>query len=198
MPMPDTRAAGRRLVSATAMGFLLLTLTACTAYEFVFGEDPQPPCPTVEVLPEASILTRFRNGPGRDILDELYTGEIIDIGMLCEHDIDEDTQTGDLLMDLAVVVRAERGAANTDRKARLDYFVGITDATRGKILNKKILELPAVFPGNHTRITVTDDPIEMNFKLKKGQTGRDFSVVVGFQLNSDDMKFNQRRRAGKR
>ena len=197
MPMPDTLAAGRRLFSAAVMGFFLLTLAACTAYEFVFGKDPQPPCPEVEVLPEVSMLTRFRDGPGRDIIDELYTGKIADIGMICEHDIDEDTLTGDLAMGIAVVVKAERGAANTDRRARFDYFVGITDVAR-KIINKKTFDLPVAFPGIFTRITVTDDPVEMQIALKKGRTGRDFRVVVGFQLSREDMKFNQRRRAGTR
>ena len=183
-----------RLLPPAAALLLFLGLTACAAIDAITGNTPPPPpCPEVSVLPEAATVTRFREGPGRDIIDEIFSGAIADVQMGCEHDIDEDTGEGTLSMAVAMMIHAERGAANRDRRALFRYFVSLTDPSR-KIIAKETFDLPSVFPGNHNRMLVTDDPVELTIPLKKGMTGVNFRVVVGFQLSREDMKINRLRR----
>ena len=186
-----------RLLSPAAALALLLSLTACTAIEDLFGDEYAPPCPEVSVLPEAATVTRFREGPGRDIIDEVFSGAIADVQMGCEHDIDEDTGEGSLSMAVAMMIEAERGAANRDRRAHYHYFVSLTDPSR-KIIAKETFDLPTEFPGNHNRMVITDDPVSLEIPLQKGMTGANFRVVVGFQLTREDMEFNRIRRQGTR
>ena len=177
---------------------LIFALTACTAIDYVLGKGPPPPpCPEVTVLPEAATVTRFRDGPGRDIIDEVFSGAVFDIQMGCEHDIDEDTGEGSLSMAVVMVIEAERGAANRDRRAIFRYFVSLTDPSR-KIIAKETFDMPSVFPGNHNRMLLSDEPVSLEIPLKKGMTGANFHVVVGFQLTREDMEFNRIRRQGTR
>ncbi len=188
-----------RLLPPAAALLLFLGLSACAAIDAITGNaPPPPPCPEVSVLPEAATVTRFREGPGRDIIDEIYSGKIFDISRVCEHDIDEDTGEGTLSMEIHLVIQAERGAANTDRRARFDYFVALTDSTKKKIFKNEVFALPAAFPGNFNRISIADEPVELTIPLKKGQTGKDFLVFVGFQLNREEMKTNRLRGQGGR
>jgi len=175
-----------------------LVLAGCGAYDSMraslLGKEKILACPRVSVLPEGATLTKFRSGPGRDIIDIVYQGEIRDVLRSCEYDIDDDTNAGTVAVDLSLVIGAERGAADRERQAKFTYFVAVTDGEK-TVLNKTAFDAKVEFPGNRSRVTLTDAAVNLNIPLKSGQSGLEFEIIVGFQMSREEMEFNRRRRA---
>lgn len=181
MPMTLPRTAARPLFAA-----LLIFLGGCAA-------DPNalpPTCPKATILEGTSNLTRFLDGPGRDLTDVDFNGEIVHLNGSCQYDTDSDTGAGVLSMDLQVEVKVDRGPANRDRIAKFDYFVSILDGT-GKIVAKEIFPFKIEFYGKKMTSRDTDAPITMTIPLAANQSGRDYSVFVGFQLTPNEVRYNR-------
>lgn len=151
-----------------------------------------PACPEVLVVPDAAQVTRFQPGTGRDLIDITFDGGIVDYKGYCEYDLDEETGAGSVTVQVTLSMTAERGAANRDRQAVFDYFVSVTDANRN-ILAKDVFRTNVEFPGNISRLTFEDDPVEMMIPLTAKTRGRDFRVYVGYQLGEDELRYNRRR-----
>ena len=178
-----------------------LALAGCGVYdsmsESLFGKEKPLVCPRVSVLLEGASITKFRPGPGRDIIDIIYQGEIRDVTYSCEFDIDGDTRAGTVAVELSLVIEAERGAADRERKATFQYFVSIPKF-RPLPQGKAIFDTQVEFPGNRSRVTWTDKKVPLEIPLKAGQSGSDFEIIVGFQVSREEMEFNRRRRAQSR
>ena len=189
----DIRLARSGLVLAVG-----LVLAGCGAYdsmrESIMGKEIPLACPRVSLLPAGASLTRFLPGPGRDIIDIVYQVEIRDILRSCEYDIDDDTKAGTVTVELFVLVGAERGAADRERKAAFQYFVAVTDSNK-TVLNKNAFDATVTFPGNRSKVDWTDKGVKLNIPLKAGQNGSNFEIIVGFQMSREEMEFNSRRRA---
>jgi hypothetical protein len=182
---------GLRIASLLGAGLILLS--GCSAYDTLMGkEKPTPSCPRVSVLADAATLTRFRDGPGRDLIDIVFEGKIAGIDGGCEWDLDDDTGEGVLVIQFSVILEAARGPADRTRRAGLDYFVALTDAKR-KLIDKQIFKIPVEFPGNETRLRLKDDIVTLKLPVKIGQAGGDFEVFVGFQVNRGELEDNRRR-----
>ena len=158
------------------------------------GEEVPPPCPRVSVLSEAASVTRFADGPGRDLIDVDFQGELTDVLSACVHDVADDG-SGTIIVELAAELLAARGPANRDREAQFDYFVTVTSAS-GRILNKETFGLTVTFPGNRTRLTLLDDdpPVSLTLPMAPNQRVDDYRVLVGFQLSREELEYNRRRR----
>src|ERR1700741_3960504 len=91
-----------------------------------FNPKPEapPPCPRAVVGDNAGRLTRF-NGAGKDPANMVFEAEIADLAGSCVYDGDT------IQVDLQVHLVAGRGPANTDDKAKFNYFVAVarTDKT---------------------------------------------------------------------
>ncbi len=172
-------------------------LAGCGAYdsinESLFGKEKPLACPRVLVLPEGASITKFLSGPGRDIIDIVYQGEVLDVLRSCEYDIDDDTNAGTVAVDLSLVIGAQRGAADRERRATFTYFIAVTDQKK-TVLNKNAFDAKVEFPGNRSRVTLTDAAVNLNIPLKAGQSGSDFQIIVGFQMSREEMEFNRRAR----
>ena len=184
-----------RLLIASLAVVVALALGGCAGtkrfFKGMFGANPPlPPCPKVFIVGDAERLIKFRPGPGRDLTDVMYEGEIDNFRLVCEHEIDEDTKTGTLSLELTLVILVERGPANEDRQARYEYFVTLSDNSLN-ILKKELFASTARFEGNVTRFVFTDEPINMTIPLKAQQTGKDFQIFLGFQLSRDEVDFNR-------
>jgi hypothetical protein len=171
-------------------------VTGCSAYEQVFGKQEPKPCPRVAVLDDAAMLTQFRPGGGRDLIDVASEGEITGYKASCRYDVDDDTGAGTLAVDVATSFEVSRGPANVDRKAGFRYFIAVADADADadkRILSKQTFPVEVAFPGTVTRATYTDDPVTITIPLEAGNIGTDFDVFVGFQLTRAQMDYNRRR-----
>lgn len=174
-----------RLAALAAAGLLA---GACT----VFESAPPPPCPEVVQVEGASNITKFVDGPGRDLIDVLFEGGINDATGLCEYDVDDETGAGTLAVEMTVALDLGRGPANRDRRAQVGYFIAITDTERN-ILNKQNFQGSVEFPGNKTKLVWLDEPVYLSIPLKGGQTGRDFLIFVGFDVSEEELRFNRER-----
>lgn len=186
-----------RLARSSLVAAVGLALAGCGVYdsmsESLFGKEKPLPCPRVSLLPEGASVIKFRPGPGRDIIDIVYQGKILDVLRSCEYDIDDDTKAGSVAVVVSLVIGAERGAADRQKRADFTYFVAVIDGKR-TVLNKNAFNVAFEFPGNRSRVTWTDDDgVNLNIPLKTGQSGSEFEVIVGFQMSREEMEFNRRR-----
>ena len=185
-----------RLPARAAALTLILVLAGCGVYqnleERVIGKAL--PCPRVSILADAATITRFKEGGGRDLIDVDFKGAFTGFRGSCGYDIDEDTDSGTLSLDLAVAMDLERGPANRSREIRIEYFISVTDSSK-KVLNKEIFDVKVTFPGNRTVLKWSenpDDPVILNIPLFAGERGQDFIIFVGFQLSPDELLYNRR------
>lgn len=162
----------------------------------LFSDDiPPPPCPEVSLLADAAHLVRFRPGGGRDLTDLTFEGEITNYTGSCVYDVDRKTRKGILRVNLAVVINANRGAADKDRAATVAYFVSLLDLDR-KPITKQVFETTIVFEGNKTQLQIIDDqpPVLLEIPVDKTKDGRDYRIYIGFQLSPEELELNRRRR----
>jgi hypothetical protein len=153
-------------------------------------------CPRVAALSEAGSLTRFAPGPGRDILDVDFQGEVTDLVAQCDF---ADAKGARLVaVQLAPVFTLSRGAANTNRKADFTYFVSVV--RNEAILSKQLFEVASTFAGNRSRIVVKDDdpPVMIDIPLPYRAAENEYEILVGFQLTAEELQWNQASRGSGR
>ncbi len=185
MYIPVPRTTIRPLLAA-----LLIFLAACTSNQ----DATLPPCPKATILEDTSTLTRFRDGPGRDLIDVDFTGTIEHLNGSCIFDVDK-TDAGVLNMDVQVEVRVDRGPANQDHQAKFEYFVSILDSA-GNVMTKEVFPFGVEFYGNKTTSRDSDAPVSMVIPVTAKQESRDFTVFVGFQLSAEEIRYNRENKRG--
>lgn len=178
----------RRSFASVAAALAGVALLGCSS------APPPPDCPRVSVLNEASTLTRFAPGPGRDLVDVDYRAEIADLRSGCRFATEEKQQIDKLVVAVAPVFMATRGPANESGRADFEYFVSVVGAGK-EILNQQRFPVSVAFPGNSTRVEVRQDdpPVSIDIPLKDEQTER-LEIVMGLQLSRDELDYNRRAR----
>jgi len=177
-----TRSAGRRVRSLAALTLVALILGACS---FLDSSTP-PPCPNVSILAGSERLVLFKPGPGRDIIDILVEADISNLRAACEYD--------DLRVDVesAFEIIAARGPKAETSRVIIVFFAAIIDPN-GRVIAKETFESRVEFPQNRRRVGVREQVIQQ-IPLTKLTDGRDYQVLVGFQLTPDQLEYNQSRR----
>lgn len=173
--------------AALLLGFLV---SACGVVDEFFEPPPPPPCPTVSILGNAERITQFRSGPGRDLIDITAEARIENFIARCIYDVDEDTGSGQVHVELSLGITAARGAANIEGFADIPYFVTMTKLDK-TVLTKNVFTIAVLFEGNRYRVSAYDEPIVLSIPIDSSQTGRDFLIYVGFQLTPDQLEYNR-------
>jgi hypothetical protein len=145
-----------------------------------------PACPRASIISDGATVTRFREGPGRDLTDVVVKGEIVDVAVDCNYD-----RRG-VDVALQVAIAATRGPADRNRVADFEYFVAVTDPQRN-ILAKEVFQVRLQFPPNQQRAGTVDE-IEPRIPLKNRDQGVDYQIVVGFQLTPEEVEWNRSQR----
>jgi hypothetical protein len=199
--MPDTRPAlrteSRRRVAVVAAGALLTAASAgCGGNEAARAPES---CPPVAKIGEASSLTRFASGRGRDLTDVAWEVVIIDVPTRCGRSASDRSGPPAMVVELAPVIAATRGPAGRETQARFELFVSVLDDAR-TVLAKEVFPLTADFSGNRNRVVIREDdpPISVDLPLADGRAAASYQVVVGLQLNAEDLDYNRRRYGGSR
>ncbi len=169
-------------ISVVVLG---LVLAGCT----VFDSGPQLPCPRVVVLSEAAEMVEFRPGPGRDLTDVLYEGEIIGMSATCDYDDD-----GYVDSDVLLAIRLARGPAAEGNIGRFTYFVAITDPNN-KIIAKQVFPVEVEYPGFGPRVVVEEEIRQRIYYAPNPDAGF-YRVFIGFQLTQDQLIYLRRSRGG--
>jgi len=169
-------------------GALLAVLGACTSP----GKDLPPPCPKASILEDAGKLVRYKEGPGRDLIDIDFEAEIVSLKGECITKYDEDTDLETVDMTVKMDFLLSRGAANRSRQATFEYFVAIIGPD-GTVMDKEIFPFSTEFIRNRTSFTDYDKPVELHIPIARDKYGEDYFVYTGFQLSRDELEDNRKR-----
>lgn len=181
--------------AVAAMAAALLT-GACeymkNTRESLFGPSgPPPPCPSVSILKDAAVLTRFRPGPGRDLTDVMLDARIEDVLMSCNYLHEGKVYTG-VETALQLVFNAERGPAEPNANTTISYFVAIPKFYP-RPQGRSEFTSRIVFPGSLNRVGVVDPVVTITIPLTGGATGADFEIILGFILDDAQIEWNRQR-----
>ena len=183
----------RRLKPAVAV--LAFGLGACSAFEYVSDKISDPivlKCPNYWVVSDAASVVKFRDGPGRDLTDVNFEGEIVGVQLVCISNVDKETLNGTMDVDVTVRFDAARGPANRDRKARFDFFIRVLDPNRN-ILKGEDLSVVINFPGNKTRLKFRSPPLTLELPITSKWPRSYYRIFAGFKLTRDELNFNRKK-----
>lgn len=149
--------------------------------------EPEGPCPRASVLADAVEFTRFREGPGRDVIDIEYEGDIAEVRLDCDYDDDR------IEADVEIIGSVRRGPAAPTRNPRLELFLAIVGPT-GEVLAKDNFPITVNFPGNSRRQSFTYEIENAFVRPAEGRDGGDYEFLVGYQLTRAQLEYNRSRR----
>jgi hypothetical protein len=144
-------------------------------------------CPDAVILADAKRITQFRPGPGRDLTDIEFEGEIARISGACAYG------KRDLTVTLVADLVATRGPAARGEQATLPFFVAIADEARN-VVAKQVFESAIPVPRGQRRAGVREE-IEQVIPLSPDEPAPYYEIVVGFQLSPEQLEQNRRARA---
>lgn len=166
---------------------LLASLAACgpSASERVTAAQL---CPKALRVQDASTLTRFQPGRGRDATDTLVQASLSDIVVACSARRDR------VEVDIVFEVRVAEGPALArtapDRKVALEYFVAIVDPQR-QIVTRRTFNADFQFSGNRTKLQSKEE-LSQRIPLADPGTGGAYQIAVGFVMTPNEVEFNRR------
>ncbi|HTY69126.1 MAG TPA: hypothetical protein VMH36_20905 [Alphaproteobacteria bacterium] len=167
-----------------------LVALALAAFASGCGSDKaEPACPRGVIPADAAAITRFRDGPGRDLTDVVVNANILNILVdRCKYDKNSVAVT-----NFQIAVTADRGPADRSKAADFEYWVAVVDPER-KILTRETFNLHFDFSElNHVGIVVAD--LEPRIPLPDVMKAPEYQIVVGFQLTPDELAWNRKQRA---
>ena len=189
------RGSFRGVKTALVPALLAAGLGACGAYQYATDKLSEPIVlrgPDYLVIADAANLVRFRDGPGRDLIDIDFETKIVRVQLVCTSNIDKRTRVGTLDVDVTVTFRAERGPANRSREGRFDYFISVVGRDQ-KILYREAFAIKVGFPGNKTRLVVRSEPVTLEIPIPPKRASRSFRIFAGLKLSREELEFNRRR-----
>jgi hypothetical protein len=169
-------------------GALAAVLAATAVLAGCNRNRAEPACPGGYVPSDASKVTRFRDGPGRDLTDIVNEGQIQDILIQCQY------RKNIVDIDLQIAVLAARGPADRSRVAEFQYFVAIVDPQQN-ILAKEPFSVRFEFNDNRTQLGKIEE-ISPRLPLPDPSKADTYRVVVGFQLTPDELAWNRKQSNG--
>lgn len=183
-PVPARRRSlGHAAALLLAILLPALALSGC-------GRDRRalPPCPEVRILAVTSEMTQFRPGPGRDITDVEYDVSAEGVSGECTY------RNGNSLVevDLTAAFIVERGPALQGNVVRFPYYVAIVTRDE-QILAKEVFWSEVRFEPGQRRVGLTETSRE-RIPLADGRFGSDYEILVGLQLDGEQLRFNRQER----
>ncbi len=172
----------RLLALAVAAPFVL---SGCESIQSVVTKKQPPPCPPVYILSDASHVTRFRPGPGRDLTDVELEAEIIGFKGACGYD-----ERG-AEVELQVAFEVKRGPAATGRKAELTYFIAIPKYFPAPEA-KAEFTLPVEFPEGMNQARATDESVVLRIPVKDRDIITNYEIYLGLQASAEELEMNRR------
>lgn len=148
------------------------------------SEAVAPSCPGVSFLPDASKLTRFREGSLGDLTDVRFESEIRRVDASCSREGDAVVANLELEFVLA------KGPAFAGENPEIVYFVGTTDKHRAVISKEKLTTTAVIPPDANAR--AWKEKLAHPIPLAEGKSGSDYSIFIGFQLSREELDYNRR------
>jgi len=178
----------RYLLRLFAVVVLAAVVAGCSG-----DNKDEAPCPSAKVLGEPSELTRFREGPGRDPTDVLYTARMAQVSGECTYDPDG----GDIDIELDVAMEVFRGAAPTDSAVDFSYFVAVAEwveagASEPVVRSREAFRVQTDIPLGRRGLRYSD-LLEITIPRPDNRNVRNFVIYVGFELTREELSYNKRK-----
>ncbi len=160
-----------------------LVLSGCS----MFGDNKSKldlACPKVGIVRDASKITIFRPGSAKGPADVVARGLVADFNGNCTYD-----KTG-VTIDVTLALVAERGPAMVGNELPLSYFVAV-QAPDASIVTKQEFATTIDFPTNGPRAGSREE-LQPRIPLLEAQDARGYQLLVGFQLQPDQVEYNRK------
>jgi len=138
-------------------------------------------CPQVLIVDEASELTLYAPGEGRDMLDVRFDAAIGAVDWVCDYYSEENRVD----VEVRFAVRALRGPAAEGPVARLPYFVAVADP-EGNVLAKQVFAIDIAFPGDALEIGHIEDVFQ-SLRYAKISDASFYTIYIGYQLTPEQL-----------
>jgi len=169
-----------------------VTVSACGAVDAInpFSENsPAPDCPRVGLAPNADHITAFENGPGRDISNVVFEGEITGFKGECEYKGGSPDYT-QVVLNLRISFDLILGPAAKGREQRFEYFVALPEFFP-RADGRTRFSATVIFPPRRNRVTFSDNPLEITIPLDENRKGPDIKVGIAFDLKREQLNYNR-------
>jgi hypothetical protein len=153
------------------------------------GADPNETavqCPKPYLLPDATMLTRYR-GAGRDLSDLVLSVRLTDVQGACAGTLGTHLEGA----HAHVVMVVSRGPAATSNDADIPYGLGVV--RDGQILDEARYLQHVVFPPNVNTVQVSGQELQMKLPTRKGVTGPSYHLYFWLQLTPEQLAENRRK-----
>jgi len=186
---------GRAVRSALLACGMALIAAGCTVVDTVWAPPLVLPCPDHKVIADLNSVTKFQDGPGRDIVDVDFEGLVLGVDLACNTDMDVEDTAGTMDVEVRLQLGAQRGPANRTRQAVMPYFISVTDRDR-KVLYREDFEAVVDFEGNRTKLRFRSKPIVLELPIREGLSEKSYLIFTGLMLTKEQLKLNRTRRGG--
>ena len=178
---PRNSVLAKFIVGVPAAGLLALTLAGCGG-----GSSPSPSivCPPPLTVQDASRITHFKDGAGRDPRDIAYEAALVNSGSSC--------QLGPRTLEVTVVmiVAVSAGPSVTPGQTRVPYFVRVLDGN-GTVLQGQDFtadfRLSSASPRGESREELA---LSIPFNEIRDLTG--YRIAVGLKPTQEELNYNRR------
>ncbi|CAH0284441.1 hypothetical protein ROS9278_04038 [Roseomonas sp. CECT 9278] len=150
--------------------------------------NPPAPCPRITILADGADLTRHRDGAVPDLASMTSDARLIGFNANCDYTRRRDGVS----VRISAIFDVERGPAATAPRVSLPWFIAVTDAGDGQIIERRDYVTPAEFAANANRVRIASTPVVLSFPAEE-RLVENHNVRLSFQLTPDDLERNRRR-----
>lgn len=146
------------------------------------------PCPRPGILGIAADMDIKRPGGTDDITDLAFTAEMVAVELTCVHKED--------FVDniVSITMAAERGPAGRTGSPIVSYFVAIVEKASQRILDKRVFTGVIPIAPDERRGVAVEEWGQTIVLPGKDRVGRDYEVLVGFNLSPEQLDKARRQR----
>ncbi len=164
-----------------ALVFASVFLSACSS-----SEVQEPKCPNVSIERVTADAVYFQDGKSKGIVDRVMEVRLMGYKASCVYN----KKHTELTFTLNPEFEAELGAAAKSRKQKFSYFVAIPqfypDAGA-----KQLFTVDVEFPNGFDVVDYRDEPVEIVIPVKPSESGSDFDIYIGMQLDENMLEYNR-------
>ncbi|MEQ8584764.1 MAG: hypothetical protein RLO01_07140 [Thalassobaculaceae bacterium] len=162
---------------------IFLAAAAALAVSACASEPEVRACPPAGAVAGVERMTSFRPG-GEDLTDVRFTARVDAVESVCAYD-DEGVEVA-----MNVWLVAERGPADTDRQADLQFFIAIEDGP-GNFTAKEVYDVSMPFEGNRRRVGILEE-VDIEIPTPADKSFADIRILVGLQITAEQVDYNRR------
>jgi hypothetical protein len=170
---------------AVVVGGSMLAAASLAGPALAAEED----CPDIGLVPELTRLTQFKEGQGRTLDDIAYDIVISAFGPPACRDKDRFVNVA-----MRVAFSVQRGRNAPAGRTQFSYFVAIMHRVTKQIIAKEVFPVAFDFPQGRGSVAIEEELEQVRFRYTKDEKPIYYAVLVGLQLNEEQLAYNRLRR----